>query len=77
MGCGDNDPDRLCLGDVLDFIAGGEDREQLCLKGVLDFTSGSGDVSEQLCLCGVAHCSFARGLVTDPCLGGVPDFPLG
>lgn len=77
MGCGDDDPDRLCLGGVLDFTAGGEDPEPLFLKGVLDFTSGSGDVSEQLCLCGVADCSFAWGLVTDPCLGGVPDFNLG
>lgn len=77
LGCGDDDPDRLRLGGVLDFTAGGEDPEQLCLKGVLDFTSGSGDVSEQLCLCGVADCSFARGLVADPCLGGVPDFTIG
>lgn len=58
LGGGDNDPDWLRLGDVLDFTPGGEDPEQLCLKGVLDFTSGSGDVSEPLCLCGVADCSF-------------------
>lgn len=58
LGCGDNDPDRLRLGGVLDFTPG-EDPEQLCLKGVRDFTSGSGDVSEPLCLCGVADCSFA------------------
>lgn len=77
LGCGDDDPDRLRLGDVLDFTLGGEDPEQLCLEGVADFTSGSGDDSERLCICGVTDCSFAWGLVTDPCLGGVPDFTLG
>lgn len=75
-GCGDDDLDGLCLGDVLDFN-GGEDPEQLCLEGDLDFTSGSGDDSERLCLCGVVDCSLACILVIDPCLGGVPDFTLG
>lgn len=73
---GDDDLDGLCLGGVLDFNRG-EDPEQLCLEGVLDFTSGSGDDSERLCLCGVVDCSFACMPVTDPCLGGVPDFTLG
>lgn len=58
LDCGDDDPDRLCLGGVPDFALGGEDSEWLCLKGVRDFTSGSGDISEQLCPCGVADCSF-------------------
>lgn len=77
LGCGDDDLDRLRLGGVLDFTPGGEDPEPLCLKGVLDFTSGSGDISEQLPLCCASDCSFAGGLVTDSCLGGVPDFTLG
>lgn len=72
MGCGDDDLDGLCLGGVLDFTRG-EDPEQLCLDGVLDFTSPS----EWLCLCGVAECSSTCVFVTDPDLGGVPDFTLG
>lgn len=76
MGCGEDDPDRLSFGGVLDFTLGGEDPEQICLEGVLIFTSGSGEVSEQLCLCGVTDCSSAWGLDTVPCLGGVPDFTL-
>lgn len=77
LGRGDDDPDRLRPGGVPDFTLEGEDPEQLCLEGVLDFTSGSGDDSERLRLCGVADSSFIWGLVTDPCLGGVPDFILG
>lgn len=77
LGCGDEDPGRLHLGDVLGFPLGGEDPEKLSLKGVLHFTSGSGDDSERLCLCGGVYCSLAWGLVTDSRLGEVPDFTLG
>lgn len=76
LGCGDDDLHGLCLGGVLDFTRG-EDPEQLCLEGVLDFTSPSGDDSEKLCLCGVVECSSTCVFVTDPGLGGVPDFTLG
>jgi hypothetical protein len=76
LGCGDDDLNGLWLGGVIDFTRG-EDPEQLCLNGVLDFISGSGDDSERLLLCGVAHCSLGWEFVTDPCLGGVPDFTLG
>lgn len=45
LGLGEEEPERLWVGDVIAFIlgCGDDDPDRLCLEGVLDFTSRSGD----------------------------------
>lgn len=75
LGLGEEEPERLCVGDVTAFSLGcGEDEpDRLRLGGVLDFTLGEED-PEQLCLKGVLDFTSGSGDVSEPlCLCGVAD----
>lgn len=74
-GLGEDEPERLWIGDFTAFIlgCGDDDPDRLRLGDVLDFTA-EGEDTEQLCLKGVLDFTSGSGDVSEQlCLCGVAD----